>query len=244
MSSDADETYDALVEGGYDEDVASIVRDQLRVKQLESYTTEIEELLEAKSELVRAKAAELFRVLAGSSGLNHVLPTSTRVEHRGTNDTLDLAVSVASTDRGEHVRFVWKTHNIHVIETIPEGFSLGDLNIGKRREHTVETQIPVLAMSIRAKASGRRTLFSAPGDADGGIEIRFRLNRSWIEQKSSASDAAFDSDFATALEFLDFLSDHAHNPVYALVMTLIGDVSEVLSRYLDEKRRFIAGLEL
>ena len=244
MSSDADETYDALIEGGYDEDVATIVRDQLRVKQLESYATEIQELLEAKSQLVRAKASELFRVLAGSSGLNHVLPTAAAIEHRGVSDTLDLAVSVSSTDRGDHVRFVWKTHNIHVIETLPEGFSLGDLNVGKRREHTVETQIPVLAMSIRPAASGRRTLFSGAEPNDDELEVRFRLNRSWIEQKSSSSDAQFDSDFASPREFLDFLSDHAHNSVYAVVMTLIGDVSEVLSRYLDEKRRFIAGLDL
>ncbi|TVQ23084.1 MAG: hypothetical protein EA382_10785 [Spirochaetaceae bacterium] len=244
MSSDADDAYDALVEGGYDEDVATIVRDQLRVKELESYATEIRELLEVKSRLVHAKAAELFRVLAGSSGLNHVLPTSTPIEHRGISDTLDLAVNVSSTDRGDHVRFIWKTHNIYAIETIPEGFSLGDLNVGKRREHAVETQIPVLEMSIRTATSGRRTLFSGPAESDGATEVRFRLNRSWIEHRSSSSDAALDSDFASALEFIDFLSDHANNPVYALVMTLIGDVSEVLSRYLDEKRRFIAGLVL
>lgn len=244
MNSDAENTYEALIEGGYDPDVATIVRDQLRVKQLEAYTSEIHELLEAKSHLVQAKASELFRVLAGSSGLNHVLPTATRIEHRDIIDTLDLAVTVSRSDRGDHVRFVWKTHNIHLIETIPEGFSLGDLNVGKRREHTVETQIPVLAMSIRPAASERRTLFSGPGGGEGSLEVRFRLNRSWIEQKSSASDAQFDSDFASPLEFLDFLSDHAHTPVYASVMTLIGDVSEVLSGYLDEKRRFIEGLDL
>lgn len=244
MSSDADETYDSLIESGYDEDVATIVRDQLRVKQLESYATEIQELLRAKSQLVQAKAAELFRVLAGSSGLNHVLPTATRIEHRDLTDTVDLSVSVASTDRGAHVRFVWKTHNIHVIETIPEGFSLGDLNVGKRREHTVETQIPVLAMSIRPSASDRRTLFAGTDDGVPELDVGFRLNRSWIEEKSSASDAQFDSDFATPLEFLDFLSDHAHNPVYAMLMQLIGRVSEVLSEYLDEKRRFIEGLDL
>ena len=244
MSSDADDAYDALVQGGYDADVATIVRDQLRVKELESYATEIQELLEAKSRLVRAKATELFRVLAGSTGLNHVLPTATPIEHRGISDTLDLVVNVSSTDRGDNVRFTWKTHNIYVIETIPEGFSLGDLNVGKRREHTVETQIPVLEMSIRTAASGRRTLFSGPAESDDETDVRFRLNRSWIEHRPSSSDAALDSDFASVIDFLDFLSDHANNPVYAVVMTLIGDVSEVLSRYLDEKRRFIAGLDL
>lgn len=244
MSSDADETYDSLIEGGYDEDVATIVRDQLRVKQLETYAAEIQELLRAKSQLVRAKATELFRVLAESSGLNHVLPTATRIEHRDLNDTVDLAVSVSSTDRGAHLRFVWKTHHIHVIETIPEGFSLGDLNVGKRREHTVETQIPILAMSIRPSASERRTLFSGSDDGAPELDVRFRLNRSWIEEESSASDAQLDSDFASPLEFLDFLSDHAHNPVYAMLMDLIGRVSEVLSDYLEEKRRFIQGLDL
>jgi hypothetical protein len=241
---DADEAYDSLIESGYDDDVASIVRDQLRVKQLESYAVEIRELLEAKSQLIRAKADELFRVLADSSGLNHTLPTPTKLTHRGIADSVDLSVSVSSSDRGSHVRLVWKTHNIHVIDTIPEGFTLGDLNIGKRREHTVETQIPVLAMMIQPSASDRRTLFSGSEVARNEPEVTFLLNRSWIEERSTASDAQFDSSFATPLEFLDFLSDNAHNPVYAMLMQLIAEVSEVLSRYLEEKRRFIQGLEL
>ncbi|MFP4115137.1 MAG: cupredoxin domain-containing protein [Spirochaetota bacterium] len=243
-SRDADQAYDSLIKSGYDDDVASIVRDQLRVKQLESYAEEIRELLAAKSELVRAKAGELYRVLAESVGLNHTLPTSSRVQHRNLNDTVDLSVAVSRSDRGSHVRFVWKTHNIHVIDTIPEGFALGDLNIGKRREHTVETQIPILAMTISAGPDDRKTLFSTAGDDPGGLEVTFNLNRSWIEERSTASDAQFDSAFGSPLDFLDFLSDNAHNPVYAMLMHLIAETSEVLSRYLDRKRSFIQNMDL
>ncbi|MFW5688165.1 MAG: hypothetical protein ACOC1U_01230 [Spirochaetota bacterium] len=240
----ADDAYDSLRERGFDDEVAAIVRDQLRVKQLESYASEIQELLEAKSRLIRAKAEELFRVLEEFVGLNHTLPTSVEIEHRDVHDTVDLSVTISRSDRGSHVRFVWKTHNIHVIDVIPEGFSLGDLNVGKRREHRLETQIPILAMSLRPGASGRTTLFSGGQGGGEGLDVSFRLNRSWIEGKSSASDAQFDSSFPDARTFLDFLSDHAHNPVYAVLMKLIGEVSEVLSSYLDEKRRFIEGLDL
>jgi hypothetical protein len=243
-TTNADDAYESLKDSGFDEDVASIVRDQLRVKQLEQYADEIQDLLQAKSELIRAKAAELFRVLEDSSGLNHTLPTSVRITHREITDTIDLAVNVSRTDRGSNVRFVWKTHNIHVIDTIPEGFSLGDLNVGKRREHTVETQIPILAMEIRPPVSERRTLFSGDSEGGGELEVGFRLNRSWVEEKSTASDAQLDSAFGSPREFLDFLSDHAHNPVYAVLMRLIAEVSEVLSQYLDAKRRFIQGLEI
>lgn len=241
---EADRAYDSLVESGYDPEVASIVRDQLRVKQLESYTTEIQELLDAKSELVQAKATELFRVLSESSGLNHSLPTSTTIDHRGITDSIDLAVSVSRSERGSLVLFVWKTHNIHLTETIPEGFSLGDLNVGKRRETSVESQLPILAMQIRPPAEERRGLFSADSDSPQRLEVSFRLNRSWIEGKTTASDAQFDSAFETSRAFLDFLSDHAHNEIYALLTRLIGELSEVISSYLEEKRRFIEGLEV
>lgn len=236
--------YRSLRESGFDDDVARIVRDQLRVKELESYASEIQALLRAKSELVQAKATELFGVLAESSGLNHTLPTSVKVEHRDISDTIDLAVSVSRSDQGRHVRFVWKTHNIHVIDTIPEGFSLGNLNVGKRREHTVETQIPILEMDIRPPPSERKTLFSPGDDSEARLNVTFRVNRSWIEERPSSSDAQLDSTFPSPLAFLDFLSDHAHNTVYALLMHLISDVSEVLSGYLETKRRFIQGLEL
>ncbi len=243
-TTNADQAYESLKDSGFDEDVASIVRDQLRVKQLEQYAEEIQELLGVKAQLVQAKAAELFRVLEDSTGLNHTLPTSVQITHRDVNDTIDLTVNVSQTDRGSHVRFVWKTHNIHVIDTIPEGFSLGELNIGKRREHTVETQVPILAMEIRPPVSERRTFFSGDSDDRGELSLSFRLNRSWVEEKSTASDAQFDSTFEAPREFLDFLSDHGHNPVYAILMRLIAEVSEVLSQYLDAKRRFIQGLEI
>ena len=166
------------------------------------------------------------------------------MNHRKISDTIDLSVSVSRSDRGSQVRFVWKTHNLHVIDTLPEGFSLGNLNVGKRREHTVETQIPILEMGIKPPASERRTLFSGGEEEGGELEVSFRVNRSWIEKRPSPSDAQLDSTFASPLEFLDFLSDHAHNDVYALLMRLIGDVSEVLSGYLESKRQFIQGLEL
>lgn len=241
---EADQAYDSLVESGYDSEVASIVRDQLRVKQLQSYTTEIQELLDAKSELVQAKATELFRVLSESSGLNHTLPTSTTIDHHGIKDSIDLAVSVSHSERGNLVLFVWKTHNIHLTETIPEGFSLGNLNVGKRKETSVESQLPILAMQIRPPAEERRGLFSNDSDSPRRLEVSFRLNRSWIEGKTAASDAQFDSAFTTPRGFLDFLSDHAHNEVYALLSKLIGEVSEVISTYLETKRRFIEGLEV
>lgn len=246
---DADRTYESLIEGGFDQEVASIVRDQLRVKELESYATEIRELLDAKSALVNAKAAELFAVLEDASGLSHTLPTSISIQHRGVSDTIDLSVAVTRSERGTSVSFVWKTHNIHLIETIPEGFSLGSLNVGKRREQQVETQIPVLAMSIRPARSERRTLFSSGNDPSGRdgarqLDVTFRLNRSWIEQKSSSSDAQLDSTFPDSRDFLDFLSDHSHHEIYAMLTRLIAGLSEVLSSYLEEKRRFITGLEL
>jgi hypothetical protein len=241
---DADQTYDDLVERGFDNEVAGIVRDQLRVKQLETYSSEIQQLLEAKAQLVRTKAEELFRVLGQMAGLDHRFPTQIEIDHNGIRDKIDLVITVSSSDRGQNVRFVWKTHNLHVIDTLPEGFSLGDLNIGKRREHTVETQIPILAMNICPPASEKRGFFSEAEGELGEIEITFRLNRSWIEEKSSASDAQFDSIFESPVRFLDFLSDNAHNPVYSLLMRLISGVSEILSGYLSEKRRFIEGLDL
>lgn len=248
---DADRTYESLIEGGFDREVASIVRDQLRVKELESYAAEIRDLLDAKSALVDAKAAELFAVLEDASGLSHTLPTSIAIEHRGVADTIDLSVAVTRSERGTSVSFVWKTHNIHLIETIPEGFSLGSLNVGKRREQQVETQIPMLAMSIRPAHSERRTLFSSGTAASDErpdnrprLDVTFRLNRSWIEQKSTSSDAQLDSSFPDSREFLDFLSDHAHHRVYAMLTSLIAGLSEVLSSYLEEKRRFIHSLDL
>ncbi len=242
--ADADKTYDDLVERGFDNEVASIVRDQLRVKQLETYSSEIQQLLEAKAQLVCTKARELFGVLGQMTGLDHRFPTQIEIDHNGIRDKIDLVITVSSSDRGRNVRFVWKTHNIHVIDTLPEGFSLGDLNIGKRREHTVETQIPILAMNICPPVNEKRSFFSETKEEPGGVEITFRLNRSWIEEKSSASDAQFDSIFESPARFLDFLSDNAHNPVYSLLMRLISGVSEILSGYLSEKRRFIEGLEL
>jgi len=194
---EADQAYDSLIESGYDTEIASIIRDQLRVKQLQSYATQIQELLDAESELVHSKAAELFRVLSESSGLNHTLPTSTTIDHRGIKDSIDFAVSVSRSERGSLVLFVWKTHYIHLTETIPEGFSLGNLNVGKRKETSAESQLPVLAMQIRPPAEERRGLFSADSDSPGRLEVSFRLNRSWIEGKTTASDAQFDSAFAT-----------------------------------------------
>ncbi|MFW6213549.1 MAG: cupredoxin domain-containing protein, partial [Spirochaetota bacterium] len=185
---DADQTFDDLVERGFDNEVASIVRDQLRVKQLETYSTEIQQLLEVKARLVQAKAEELFRVLGQMAGLDHRFPTKIEIEHNGISDRIDLSIAVSSSDRGQNVRFVWKTHNLHVIDTVPEGFSLGDLNIGKRREHTVETQIPILAMNISPPVNEKRGFFFDAEENPSGVKVTFRLNRSWIEEKSSASD--------------------------------------------------------
>jgi hypothetical protein len=248
-AQDADGTYTSLVQSGYDEEVASIVRDQLRVRQLETYATEIEQLLKAKASLVAAKAGELFSVLSGWVGLRHVFPTSQRIEHRGTADSVDLAVTVPRSERGNQVQFVWKTHNLHVVDTLPEGFALGSLNMGRRDEKNVETQIPILAMLIRPAGADGRKLFSGErGSNEAGgsaeLEVTFRVNRSWIEEKSTASDSELDSAFGSAYAFLDFLSDHAENPVYARMMTLISGVNEILSNYLDSKKRFIERLEL
>ena len=75
-------------------------------------------------------------------------------------------------------------------------------------------------------------------NSDTPVEITYRLNRSWIENKPTASDAELDSTYRNSYEFIDF-SDHGDISLYKLTATLLVNVEKYISEYLRNKKEIL-----
>lgn len=75
--------------------------------------------------------------------------------------------------------------------------------------------------------------------SDSSSEITYRLNRSWIENKPTASDVELDSNYRNSLEFIAFISDHGDITLYKLVTTLLLNIEKYISDYLRNKKEIL-----
>lgn len=231
-----DDVFRSLLKSGFDESVASNIYGYLQLINLETERSFIQEQMEIRGRQLTVRLEQLFDILSEIPGLNHTIPTKEIISGNGINDNIDLSVKVVSTDKREHVSFLWKSHNIHEISNIPHGFVLGDLNTASITNVNNEIQIPILGVEI-SKLKTQKKLFSV--SSDSSTEITYRLNRSWIENKSTASDAELDSNYRNSLEFIDFISDHGDISLYKLVTTLLLNIEKYISDYLGNKREIL-----